>query len=75
MADIALRHITALIARFSRGIAARSFGDERRPVLPLDLDGDVARQLQAAVDLIDFRQHETSAYAAAAAHGRGEANC
>ena len=37
------------------------FGDERRLVLPLDLYGDVARQLQAAVDLIHLRQQETTA--------------
>src|SRR5262249_61929151 len=36
-------------------------GDERRPVLPLDLDCDVACQLQAAVDLIHLRQYETTA--------------
>src|SRR6185369_17728411 len=36
------------------------FGDERRLVLPLDLDGDVACQLQAAVNLIYLCQHETS---------------
>src|SRR5262249_19098055 len=73
--QIMTRSIAPLSSHTFREVSPHDrFGDERRPVLPLDFDGDVARQLQAALDLIHFRQHEATADSASAADGRGEAN-
>src|SRR5262245_23556303 len=50
-----------LSARALREVSPHDrFGDARRLVLPLDFNGDVAGQLQAAVDFIYLCEHETS---------------
>ena len=60
--QIAPRRTSPLSSGVFREVSPHDrLGDKRRPVLPLDLDCDVASQLQAAVDLIHLRQQETTA--------------